>query len=113
MKLHDTLTDLLADVRDMDRELRLINGENDESVVSFGDLWGRAIELLGSLQARGMKPGDELIIGRVGLGRTQLGRINKVISCVAVNRAPPLLVRAVPGLKENTDPAAIIVSVPA
>ncbi|MEL7187724.1 MAG: AMP-binding protein, partial [Pseudomonadota bacterium] len=62
MKLYDTLTDLLADVRGRDRELRLINGENDESVVSFSDLWDRAVELLGSLQARGMKPGDELII---------------------------------------------------
>lgn len=62
MQLYDTLTDLLADVRDKDREVRFIDGENDESIVTFADLWDRALGLLGSLQARGMQPGDELII---------------------------------------------------
>jgi acyl-CoA synthetase (AMP-forming)/AMP-acid ligase II/acyl carrier protein len=62
MELYKTLTDLLADVRSRDREIRFIDGENDESTVQFGDLWDRANTLLGSLQARGMQPGDELII---------------------------------------------------
>lgn len=62
MELYDTLTDLLAGVRESDREIRFIDGENDESIVSFGELWDRARALLGSLQARGMQPGDELII---------------------------------------------------
>jgi acyl-CoA synthetase (AMP-forming)/AMP-acid ligase II/acyl carrier protein len=62
MKLYNTLTDILAEARGRDRELRLIDGENDESVVSFADLWDRALALLGSLQARGMRSGDELII---------------------------------------------------
>jgi len=62
MQLYDTLTDLLADARVKDREVRFIDGENDESIVSFGELWDRALGLLGSLQARGMQPGDELII---------------------------------------------------
>jgi len=62
MELYNTLTDLLADARGKSREIRFIDGENDESVVSFGDLWNRAIALLGSLQAQGMEAGDELVI---------------------------------------------------
>ncbi|MDH5620715.1 MAG: non-ribosomal peptide synthetase [Gammaproteobacteria bacterium] len=62
MELYNTLTDLLADARGKNREIRFIDGENDESVVSFGDLWNRAVALLGSLQARGMTAGDELVI---------------------------------------------------
>jgi acyl-CoA synthetase (AMP-forming)/AMP-acid ligase II/acyl carrier protein len=62
MKLYDTLTDLLSDARGKDRHIRFIDGEHDESVVSFSDLWERALALLGSLQARGMSSGDELVI---------------------------------------------------
>lgn len=62
MELYNTLTDLLADARNKDREIRFIDGENDESLVGFGDLWNRALALLGSLQAHGMKTGDELVI---------------------------------------------------
>ncbi len=62
MELYNTLTDLLAAVRSKDRHIRFIDGENDETTVKFPDLWDRAIALLGSLQARGMKAGDELII---------------------------------------------------
>ena len=62
MKLYETMTDLLADARDKDRYIRFIDGENDESSVSFDDLWQRAGALLGSLQAKGMEPGDELVI---------------------------------------------------
>ena len=62
MKLYNTLIDLLAEMKDRDREIRFIDGEHDESVIHFGELWERALALLGSLQARGMSPGDELII---------------------------------------------------
>ena len=62
MELYNTLTDLLTDVRSKDREILFIDGEKDEAVVSFPALWERAIALLGSLQAKGMSPGDELII---------------------------------------------------
>ena len=62
MKLYDTLIDLLKDARGKDREIRFIDGEHEESVVRFGDLWDRALALLGSLQSRGMQPGDELVI---------------------------------------------------
>ncbi|MGI9236829.1 MAG: non-ribosomal peptide synthetase [Woeseiaceae bacterium] len=62
MELYDTLIDLFRDARGKDREIRFIDGEKKESVIRFADLWDRSIALLGSLQARGMKPGDELII---------------------------------------------------
>jgi acyl-CoA synthetase (AMP-forming)/AMP-acid ligase II/acyl carrier protein len=62
MELYNTLTDLLADARGKDREIRFIDGENDESTVRFSALWDRALALLGSLQTRGMQRGDELII---------------------------------------------------
>ena len=64
MELYNTLPDLLAEARGRDREIRFIDGENDESCVKFADLSDRALALLGSLQARGMQPGDELIIFR-------------------------------------------------
>jgi hypothetical protein len=35
MELYNTLTDLLADARSKDREIRFIEGENDESVTRF------------------------------------------------------------------------------
>ena len=62
MKLHNTLTDLFKSVRDKNREIRFIDGENKESIISFQDLWTKSLKLLGILQARGMVPGDELII---------------------------------------------------
>ena len=62
MKLYDTLTNLFASLKDHDREIRFIDGETDESSLGFSELWDRALALLGSMQARGMKAGDELII---------------------------------------------------
>ena len=62
MKLYDTLTDLFADAKDRDREICFIDGDKDENSLRFGELWDASLALLGSLQARGMKPGDELIV---------------------------------------------------
>jgi len=62
MKLYATLTELLDDARSRDREIRFIDGEDDETVIRFGELWDRALALLGSLQARGMRAGDELVV---------------------------------------------------
>ncbi|MDH3266969.1 MAG: AMP-binding protein, partial [Gammaproteobacteria bacterium] len=62
MQLYDTLIDLLADMRDRDRHIRFIDGEHDESTVTFAELWDRSTAYLGALQARGMKAGDELVI---------------------------------------------------
>jgi acyl-CoA synthetase (AMP-forming)/AMP-acid ligase II/acyl carrier protein len=44
------------------KSIRFVNGADDETVVSFRDLRSRALDFLGALQARGMTPGDELII---------------------------------------------------
>jgi acyl-CoA synthetase (AMP-forming)/AMP-acid ligase II/acyl carrier protein len=62
MKLYQTMTELLQEARERDRHIRFIDGEHDESSMSFAELWDRALALLGSLQARGKKPGDELVI---------------------------------------------------
>jgi len=62
MQLYDTLIDLLSDVRTKDRHIRFIDGEDDESIVTFAELWERALAMLGALQARGMEKGDELVI---------------------------------------------------
>ncbi len=62
MSNYATLIDLLADVRSQDRQIRFIDGEKDESTLSFGELWDEAVGLLGALQRRGMQRGDELVI---------------------------------------------------
>ena len=62
MQPHKTLIDLLANARTKERHIRFIDGENDESTLTFADLWDRAGALLGSLQSRGFKKGDELVI---------------------------------------------------
>ena len=62
MQLYDTLIDLFVAARDRDREICFIDGQHDESRVSFGELWQRSLRLLGALQARGMQKGDELVI---------------------------------------------------
>jgi acyl-CoA synthetase (AMP-forming)/AMP-acid ligase II/acyl carrier protein len=62
MKLYATLTEMLEEARGKDREIRFIDGENDETVIRFAELWDRALALLGSLQDRGMRPGDELVV---------------------------------------------------
>ncbi|MDH3846920.1 MAG: non-ribosomal peptide synthetase [Gammaproteobacteria bacterium] len=56
------MTELLDEARGRDREIRFIDGEDDETIIRFPELWDRALALLGSLQGRGMQPGDELVI---------------------------------------------------
>ena len=62
VKLYNTMTELLAEARGKDRHIQFIDGERDESTVTFAELWERSLALLGSLQARGMQVGDELVI---------------------------------------------------
>ena len=62
MQLYDDLTQLLQDARTKEREIRFIDGDKDETVVSFAQLWDNALNLLGALQDRGMSAGDELVI---------------------------------------------------
>ena len=62
MQLYDDLTQLLQDARTKEREIRFIDGDKDETVISFSQLWDNAVNLLGALQDRGMSAGDELVI---------------------------------------------------
>ena len=62
MELYQGLTDILRDARERDRHVRFIDGENDEAIVPFADIWDRARALLGAMQQHGMEPGDELVI---------------------------------------------------
>ena len=62
MKLYDSLPAMLHDARGKNRAIRFIDGDKDEIVVTFDDLWSRALRFLGTLQRRGMKPHDELVI---------------------------------------------------
>ena len=62
MQLYDSMTHILRDARDKHREIRFIDGDKDESVMTFTELWDSAVGLLGTLQARGMEAGDELVI---------------------------------------------------
>jgi len=62
MQLYDDLTQLLLDARAKDREIRFIDGDKDETIISFSQLWDNAVNLLGALQNRGMSAGAELVI---------------------------------------------------
>ncbi|MGH8167450.1 MAG: hypothetical protein ACREQ1_09430, partial [Woeseiaceae bacterium] len=62
MKLYDSLTSILREAASQDRSIRFIDGDKEESVVSFADLWRHASAMLAVLQSRGMARGDELII---------------------------------------------------
>jgi acyl-CoA synthetase (AMP-forming)/AMP-acid ligase II/acyl carrier protein len=62
MERYESLTHILQGAREKAREIRFIDGDKDESVLSFSQLWEDAISLLGSLQAHGMQAGDELVI---------------------------------------------------
>jgi len=62
MKRFDTLNELIEARRDNPRGIRFIDGEDQESVVPYGELYRRALDMLGQLQARGIEPGDELIL---------------------------------------------------
>ncbi len=62
MKLYDTLAEMLEEGRSKDRHVLLIDGEKDESRISYAELSERANLLLGSMQERGMKAGDEVVV---------------------------------------------------
>jgi acyl-CoA synthetase (AMP-forming)/AMP-acid ligase II/acyl carrier protein len=62
MERYDSLTHILKSARDRDREIRFIDGDKDETSLSFRQVWDDAVALLGALQAHGMRAGDELVI---------------------------------------------------
>ncbi len=57
-----TLTELLTANRASKRHLVYLEGEKSERVVSFDDLYTRALGILHHLQALGARPGDKLIV---------------------------------------------------
>ncbi len=62
MERYQNLAQILITAGDRQREIRFIDGDKDETLVSFAMIRDRAVALLGSLQAHGMKVGDELVI---------------------------------------------------
>ena len=62
MTSYGSLTALLRHAATRDRSIRFIDGEHDEKTVTFSDLWRRACLMLGALQKRSLKPGDELVV---------------------------------------------------
>ena len=62
MDRYQNLAQILITAGDLQREIRFIDGDKDETLVSFAMIRDRAVSLLGSLQAHGMKAGDELVI---------------------------------------------------
>jgi acyl-CoA synthetase (AMP-forming)/AMP-acid ligase II/aryl carrier-like protein len=62
MPRFDTLHHLLAANARDDRQITLIEGENEQRLLSFRQLQRRALGQLGALQRRGLKPGDAMIL---------------------------------------------------
>jgi acyl-CoA synthetase (AMP-forming)/AMP-acid ligase II/aryl carrier-like protein len=58
----ETLAELIANSRGVKRTVSYLEAENSERVLSFGDLYERALGILFHLQKLGAKPGDKLII---------------------------------------------------
>lgn len=58
----DTLIQLLERNRGLDRNIRYLEGEHEERVVPYAELYERAVGILWHLQQLGAKPGDKLII---------------------------------------------------
>src|SRR3954462_937645 len=58
----DTLAELLVNNRAVERTITYLEGENAERVVSYGELYERALGILFHLQKLGARPGDKLII---------------------------------------------------
>lgn len=57
------LMEVLQRNRDLDtHKIVLINSEKDETVLSYRELYQRALNILHNLQAKGLKPGDELVL---------------------------------------------------
>ena len=58
----ETLAELLTKHRSIKREISYLEAENSERVVSYEELYQRALGILFHLQKVGAKPGDKLII---------------------------------------------------
>src|SRR4051812_27237743 len=58
----ETLAELLANNRAVKRSVTYLEGENAERVVTYGELYERALGILFHLQKLGARPGDKLIL---------------------------------------------------
>jgi acyl-CoA synthetase (AMP-forming)/AMP-acid ligase II/aryl carrier-like protein len=58
----ETLAELLTNNRTVKRSVTYLEGENAERVVSYAELYDRALGILFHLQKLGARPGDKLII---------------------------------------------------
>src|SRR3954469_935536 len=58
----DTLAELLVNNRAVERTITYLEGENAERVVTYAQLYERALGILHFLQKLGARPGDKLII---------------------------------------------------
>jgi acyl-CoA synthetase (AMP-forming)/AMP-acid ligase II len=58
----ETLAELLTKHRSIKREISYLEAENSERVVTYEELYQRALGILFHLQKIGAKPGDKLII---------------------------------------------------
>jgi len=59
---HETLIDLLEANRTVARAIHFHEGEHDERIVSYGELYERALGLLGHLETLGARRGDKMIL---------------------------------------------------
>jgi acyl-coenzyme A synthetase/AMP-(fatty) acid ligase len=50
---HETVTQILEANRSVARAIHYLEGEHDERVVTYGELYERALGILGHLQQRG------------------------------------------------------------
>src|SRR3569832_523334 len=62
MTLAETLAELLTNNRAVKRAVTYLEGENAERVVTYAELYERALGILFHLQKLGARPGDKLII---------------------------------------------------
>src|SRR5450432_1190550 len=58
----ETLFQVLTANRSADRSIHYLDGEREETVVPFGELYERALGILGHLQKLGASRGDKLLI---------------------------------------------------
>ncbi len=58
----ETLAELITNNRGVKRSISYLETENNERVVSFGELYERGLGILHHLQKLGAKPGDKLIL---------------------------------------------------
>src|SRR5688572_13545078 len=58
----ETLADLIHKHRGVKRVVSYLEGENNERVVGYAELYERALGILYHLQKLGAKPGDKLIL---------------------------------------------------